>query len=85
MFNNFPEATHGGDITHEAPGFGLVPKETRYSCDRAAILHGKSTSITLSVSPGSTVGNVAVMAGTPPECRGGMGSRNQELYLVVSY
>lgn len=70
MFDNFPEATHGGDITHGAPGFGIPPKETRYSGDRAAILHRKSTSITLSFSPGSRVRNVAVMAGTPPEFRG---------------
>jgi hypothetical protein len=53
--------------------FGLPPKETRYSGDRAAILHTKSTSITLSFSPGSRVRDVVVMAGTLPECRGRCG------------
>jgi hypothetical protein len=83
MFNNFPEATRGGDIIHGASGFGLPPNETRYSDDRAAILHGKSaTSIILSFSPGSTVRNVAVMVGTPPEYgRGKIGSENQEMIL----
>lgn len=87
MFNNFPEATRGGDIIHGAPGFGLPPNETRYSDDRAAILHGKSaTSIILSFSPGSTVRNVAVMVGTPSEYgRGKRGSENQELYTVPLY
>jgi len=87
MFNNFPEATRGGDIIHGASGFGLPPNETRYSDDRAAILHGKSaTSIILSFSLGSTVRNVAVMVGTPPEYgRGKRGSENQELYTAALY
>ena len=87
MFNNFPEATHGGDIIHGASGFGLPPNETRYSADRAAILHGKSaTSIILSFSLGSTVRNVAVMVGTPPECgRGKRGAENEQLYRAALY
>ena len=40
-----------------------------------------------SLSPlGSTVRNVAVMVGTPPECgRGKRGSENQELYTAALY
>jgi len=70
-----------------ASGFGLPPNETRYSDDRAAILHGKSaTSIILSFSPGCTVRNVAVMVGTPPEYgRGKRGCENQELYIAALY
>jgi len=75
MFNNFPEATHGDDNIHGAPAFGLQPNETRYSDDRAAILHRKAPTCYHAPPPtslGSKVRNVDVTVGSPPECGGGV-------------